>query len=110
MSVPALRQSTLPGRNPRSPTPCTTSSSSATSSTGTPSDRTASTPACVSPERPKPCTSDSPSQSAPIRTARCEMDLSPGTMTCPTSEAAGSTLTSLTAFGSRPAEPGSAEG
>ena len=92
MSVPALRQSTLPGRNPRSPTPCTTSSSSATSSTGTPSARSASTVACVSPERPKPCTPVSPSPSAPIRTARCEIDLSPGTTTCPTSETAGSIL------------------
>ena len=89
ISVPALRQSTVPARRPRRPAPRTTSSSSATSSTSTPSDRTASTVACVSPERPKPCTCVSPSVSAPIRTARCEIDLSPGTTTCPTSETAG---------------------
>ena len=93
MSVPALRQSTLPGRSPRSPTPRTTSSSSATSSTSTPRARAASTVACVSPERPKPLTRVSPSPSAPIRTARCDIDLSPGTTTCPTTAAAGSTRT-----------------
>src|SRR5581483_7042747 len=60
-------------------------------STSAPRARIASTVACVSPERPKPRTRVSPSASAPIRTARCEIDLSPGTMTCPTSEVAGST-------------------
>ena len=35
----------------------------------------------------------SPSQRAPISTARCEIDLSPGTSRCPTSRATGSTKT-----------------
>jgi hypothetical protein len=37
----------------------------------------------VSAERPKPVTRVSPSQIAPIRTARCEIDLSPGTAQVP---------------------------
>src|SRR5262245_35182328 len=69
-----------------------TISSSETSSTSTPSVRTASTVDCVSPERPKPRTCVSPSQIAPISTARCEIDLSPGTAMCPTSAVAGATL------------------
>src|SRR5581483_1836014 len=96
MSVPEFAQSTAPGRSPRSPTPRTTSSSSATSSTSTPSSRTASRVACVSPERPKPRTRVSPSPSAPRRTARWEIDLSPGTATWPTTATAGSTFTAST--------------
>src|SRR5262249_30103041 len=68
----------------------TTSSSSATSSTSTPSVRIATTVDCVSPLRPNPDTCVSPSQSAPISTARCEIDLSPGTAMWPTSAPAGS--------------------
>ena len=108
MSVPAFPQSTgcacvpMPtshvrtcdvAARPRSPTPRTSSSSSATSSTSTPSERIARTVASVSAERPKPWTRVSPSASAPSSTARCEIDLSPGTATCPTSAAAGSSLT-----------------
>ena len=85
ISVPALAQSTGPARRPRSPTPRTYSSSCATSSTLTPSARTAETVASVSADRPKPRTSVSPSPIAPSSTARCEIDLSPGTATWPVS-------------------------
>src|SRR6188768_3295969 len=49
--------------------------------------------ASVSAERPKPLMRVSPSAIAPSRSARCEIDLSPGTRTCPRTAAAGSTLT-----------------
>src|SRR6266511_2364508 len=61
----------------------------------TPSARAAAIVDAVSAERPNPRTRVSPSQSAPIRTARCEIDLSPGTAMCPTSTPAGSTLVTL---------------
>ena len=92
MSVPALRQSTVPARRPAQAHAAHDELVVGDVLDLAPSDRIASTVACVSPERPKPCTLVSPSPSAPIRTARCEIDLSPGTTTCPTSEAAGSTL------------------
>ncbi len=92
-SVPAFAQSAVPPRRPRRPTPCTVSSSSDTSSTCTPNARTASTVACVSPARRKPRTLVSPSPSAPSSTERWEIDLSPGTATCPLTSAAGSTRT-----------------
>src|SRR6266508_541894 len=97
ISVPALPQSigAPGGRSPRSPAPWTRSSSSAGSSTCTPSVRTAAIVDSVSAERPNPRTRVSPSHSAPIRTARCEIDLSPGTAMCPTSAPAGSTLLTL---------------
>ena len=93
-SVPALPQSTgtSGGRSPRTPTPWTTSSSSEMSSISTASARTARTVDSVSPERPNPRTRVSPSQSAPTRSARCEIDLSPGTAMCPASAPAGSTF------------------
>src|SRR5207248_4951214 len=55
-----------------------------------PSDRTAAIVDSVSAERPKPRTRVSPSATAPTSTARCEIDLSPGTAMCPTSAVAGS--------------------
>ena len=88
-------------RSPRTPTPWTTSSSSATSSTRTPSARTASTVDFVSAERPKPRTCVSPSASAPMSTARCEIDLSPGTARCPTNDPAGSTRVTSASHPSR---------
>ena len=56
-----------------------------------PRARTAAIVASVSAERPKPVTCVSPSQIAPISTERCEIDLSPGTATWPTSRGTGST-------------------
>ena len=76
---------------PVSPLPNTRSVSSPCSYTSTPSARTAAIVASVSAERPKPEIRVSPSQSAPIRTARWEIDLSPGTARCPTSRGTGST-------------------
>ena len=58
--------------------------------TVTPSARTAAIVDSVSPERPKPRTRVSPSPIAPTSTARCEIDLSPGTAMWPRSAAAGS--------------------
>src|SRR6266576_3717695 len=55
-----------------------------------PSERTAAIVDSVSAERPKPCTRISPSATAPTSTARCEIDLSPGTAMCPTTAVAGS--------------------
>ena len=65
--------------------------------TSTPSARTAAIVASVSAERPKPVIRVSPSQIAPIRTARCEIDLSPGTARCPTSRGTGSTTSESSA-------------
>ena len=56
----------------------TTSVSTSSSSTWTPSARTTPSVDSVSPERPQCETRVSPSASAPIRRARCEIDLSPG--------------------------------
>src|SRR5439155_25150265 len=58
----------------------------------TPRARTASSVDSVSPERAKPRTTVAPSETAPSRSARCEIDLSPGTAKWPSSAAAGSTL------------------
>ena len=91
--VPAFAQSIArPGafRPPR-PFPKTRSVSAPCSYTSTPSARTAAIVASVSAERPKPEIRVSPSQIAPISTDRCEIDLSPGTATCPTSRGTGST-------------------
>ena len=97
INVPAFAQSIGPpgARNPRNPTPCTRSSSSPSSSTSTPSARIALTVAIVSSERPKPLTCVSPSPIPPSSTERCEIDLSPGTATCPTTATAGSTFMRL---------------
>ena len=56
---------------------------SPSSSTWTPSARTAATVDSVSPDRPKPVTTLSPSAIAPSSTARWEIDLSPGSATPP---------------------------
>ena len=56
-----------------------------------PSDSTAASVASVSALAPKPLTSVAPSQTAPISSERCEIDLSPGTAISPTSAAAGAT-------------------
>ena len=58
----------------------------------TPSARTASSVEVVSPERPQCETRVSPSEIAPSRSARCEIDLSPGTPMWPSRRAAGSTF------------------
>src|SRR4051794_28092098 len=87
--VPALPQSIVVLRSPRKPTPRTRSSSP--SSTSAPSARTAARVDSVSAERPKPRIVVSPSETAPISSARCEIDLSPGTAKCPSRAAAGST-------------------
>ena len=92
MSVPALPQSigASGARIPPSPTPWTRTTSSPSSPTSTPSARTAAMVDSVSAERPKPLISVSPSHTAPMRTARCDSDLSPGTPRCPTRAVTGS--------------------
>src|SRR5579884_2145612 len=90
-SVPALPQSSAALRRPRRPTPPTVRRSPS-SSTSAPRARTASSVEVVSPERPNPRTSVSPSQTAPISSARCEIDLSPGTARWPSRRTAGSTF------------------
>src|SRR4051794_16645593 len=81
-----------PGTSPLGPRPWTTRVSTSCSSTSTPSARTAASVDSVSPLRPHWRTSTSVSQSAPIRSERCEIDLSPGTAMWPSSRARGSTL------------------
>src|SRR5262249_27858585 len=92
-SAPALPQSRGPSgsRRPRTPAPWTTSVSTSSSSTRTPSARTTARVDSVSPLRPQRETRVSPSVSAPTRSARCEIDLSPGTPMWPSIRAAGST-------------------
>src|SRR4051794_11777066 len=93
ISVPALRTSITPsgGRSPRMPTPSITRPSSPTPSIGTPIDRKASTVASVSAEAPNPVTVTRSSLGAPPIPARWLMDLSPGTLSPPTSAPAGAT-------------------
>ena len=107
ISVPALPQSIgSPGaRSPRRPAPRTTSVVSPSSTTSTPSARTAASVDSVSPERPQPSTRTSPSQRAPTSSARCEIDLSPGTRTWPVSAAAGATFTRPGCSRRRPSTP-----
>src|SRR5581483_9487640 len=57
-----------------------------------PSARTAPSVDSVSAERPHWRTDTSVSHSAPISSARCEIDLSPGTAMCPSSRATASTF------------------
>ncbi len=64
--------------------------STSSSTTSAPRARIAAIVASVSAERPKPETWVGPSQIAPSMTARCEIDLSPGTATCPSRAATGS--------------------
>src|SRR6266540_1100676 len=103
-SVPAFPQSIgLPGScRPCSPRPWTRTRSTSSSATSAPSERTARRVASVSPERPNPATVVSPSTIAPSRTARCEIDLSPGTETWPTIDTAGSILIAPRTQWSRP--------
>ena len=95
MSVPAFLQSIGPSgaRRPWRPAPRIRTTSSSTSAWA-PRLVMASTVASVSSEAPKPRTTDSPSASPPSSSARCEIDLSPGTRRSPATEAAGSTRTS----------------
>ena len=90
-SVPAFPQSigASGSRSPESPRPRTRSTSGSSSSTETPSDRTAAIVDSVSSERPNPRTIVSPSHTAPTSSARCEIDLSPGTRSAPRRLAAG---------------------
>jgi hypothetical protein len=79
------------GRRPRRPTPPIRARLPSVS-TSAPSDRIAAAVASVSSEAPKPVTSVSPSAIAPRRSARWEIDLSPGTSRSPRSAGAGSTM------------------
>ena len=99
MRVPAFPQSMglRGGPSPRSPTP-PTRITSFSSLTAAPSAATACTVDSVSAERPNPRISLSPSATAPSRTARWEIDLSPGTPRSPRTLTAGSTLTPLAAW------------
>ena len=63
------------------------------SSTATPSARTAASVDSVSPRAAEAADVVSPSETAPSSSARCEIDLSPGTARWPSSEAAGSIFT-----------------
>ena len=100
------RRSVRPPRvSPRSPRPRTRTTSMSGSSTSAPSARTACSVDSVSPERPKPVISVSPSPTAASSTARCEIDLSPGTTACPTSARAGSIFTRRPPARRRPRSP-----
>ncbi len=92
--MPALPQSigAAGSVSPRRPAPAMRSLPSSASPTSTPSARTAASVDSVSSERPSPRISLSPSAIAPIRSARCEIDLSPGSSTPPCTDAAGSIL------------------
>ena len=107
ISVPALPASIGPSVDvsPRSPRPRTRTTSMSGSSTSAPSARTACSVDSVSPERPKPLISTSPSATAARSTARCEIDLSPGTTACPTSARAGSIFTRRPPARRRPRSP-----
>ena len=96
-SVPAFPQSigASGSRSPESPRPRTCSTSGSSSSTETPSDRTAAIVDSVSSERPNPRTIVAPSHTAPTSSARCEIDLSPGTRSAPRRLAAGATSINL---------------
>ena len=76
--------------SPRRPTPPTRTASPSTS-TSAPSARIPAAVESVSAEAPKPVKRLSPSATAPKRSARWEIDLSPGTARSPRSETAGST-------------------
>ena len=89
--MPALPQSigASGSRRPSSPTPAMRSASGSSSTTATPSERTAARVDSVSSERPKPRTRVSPSLTAPTSSARWEIDLSPGTRSAPRMLTAG---------------------
>ena len=70
--------------SPARPTPSTRASVPACWM-GTPSARKAAIVLALSPPMPRPLISTGPSASAPNSRARCEMDLSPGTLTMPRS-------------------------
>ena len=73
-----------PPVRPAKPTPWTRASSPA-SAISTPSARSAAAVDRLSPPRPRPRASTAPSASAPNSSARCEIDLSPGTRQLPRS-------------------------
>ena len=83
--VPELPQSRAPdgGESPSSPTPWTMRCETVGSSIATPSERNTAAVARVSSPSRKPVIRDSPSASAASMIARCEMDLSPGTVISP---------------------------
>ena len=91
MVVPERRQSsTFSGScRPCNPTPCTVSVVGECSSISTPRDRTASSVARQSAAGKKPSTRLLPVAIAPSSSARCEIDLSPGTRALPRSGAPG---------------------
>ncbi len=84
--VPELPQSSAisDGLRPSKPVPFTTAFEPETS-TATPKARNAAAVEALSPPRPRPRISTVPSQSAPNSNARCEIDLSPGTLHAPLS-------------------------
>src|SRR5439155_6584841 len=100
ISVPALCTSmgAAGSRRPRRPTPSITSPSSPRCSIGTPMARNAATVASVSAEAPKPLTVTRSSHSEPTITARWLIDLSPGTVSSPTSDPAGATRITATSL------------
>ena len=82
--VAAVERARPPPCRPAKPTPWTRASSPA-SVISTPSARSAAAVDRLSPPRPSPRASTAPSASAPNSSARCEIDLSPGTRQCPRS-------------------------
>src|SRR5439155_16911415 len=116
--MPASRRSRVPefaqsigsagASSPPRPRPSIRTRSTSSSTASTPSARTAASVASVSRERPKPRTMVSPSPTAPSRTARCEIDLSPGTPMWPTTARAGSIFTSASRVRGRRTPPGEA--
>ena len=88
--VPEFAQSMLVSRSAPSSSPApVTCSVSPSSSTVAPRRRTASSVARTSAPRENPRTTVVPSASAPKRSARCPIDLSPGTVTSPRSGPSG---------------------
>ncbi len=91
IAVPELPRSSLPAGadRPLSPTPCTVSSVALCRSITTPIERKASSVARQSSPARNPEISVVPSAMLPSISARCEIDLSPGTVTVPERAAAG---------------------
>ena len=91
MPVPALPQSTgaLGAFNPSMPTPCTTRSLALGVSMRTPICANARAVARMSSPSRNPLMCETPSASEANITARCEIDLSPGTRISPRSDSAG---------------------
>ena len=93
MAVPALPMSSaaLPARRPVLPTPWTTTVCASGCSMRTPSARSALKVARQSALSRNPVMRVMPSLTAPSISARCEIDLSPGTLTVPPTRATGAT-------------------